>query len=36
METQKILNLLNNSENEFPKFATKIWYAIDSETNGDY
>ena len=23
METQKITNLLNNSENEYPKFATK-------------
>ena len=23
METQKIINLLNNSENEYPKFATK-------------
>ena len=32
METQKITNLLNNSENEYPKFATKKWYVIDSES----
>ena len=33
METQKILNLLNSSENEFSKFATRKWYVIDSESN---
>ena len=32
METQKIINLLNDSSNEEPKFATKIWYVIDSQT----
>ena len=31
MEKQKIVNLLNCSENEFSKFATKKWHAIDSE-----
>ena len=36
METQKIINLLNNSENEYPKFATKKWYVIDSESKGNY
>ena len=36
METQKIVNLLNNSENEHSKFATKTWYIIDSETKGSY
>ena len=36
METQKIVNLLNNSENEYSKFATKKWYVIDSETKGNY
>ena len=36
METQKIINLLNNSENEYSKFATKIWYVIDSESKGNY
>ena len=32
METQKIINLLNDSTNEESKFATKKWYAIDSQT----
>ena len=36
METQKIVNLLNSSENEYSKFATKRWYVIDSESNGNY
>ena len=31
MEAQKIVNLLNSSENEYSKFATKKWYTIDSE-----
>ena len=29
METQKIVNLLKSSENEY-------WYVIDSKTKGDY
>ena len=36
METQKIENLLNSSENDNSKFATKKWYIIDSELNGNY
>ena len=32
METQKIINLLNDSNNEESKFATKKWYVIDSQT----
>ena len=32
METQKIVNLLNDSSNEESKFATKKWYVIDSQT----
>ena len=36
METQKIVNLLNGSDNESSKFATKKWYVIDSESNGNY
>ena len=32
METQKIKNLLNNSNSEESKFATKTGYAIDSQT----
>ena len=36
METQKIVNLLNNSENEYSKFLTKKWYVIDSLSKGNY
>ena len=36
METQKIVNLLNGSDNENSKFATKKWYVIDSESKGKY
>ena len=36
MGTQKIVNLLNDSNNENSKFATKKWYVIDSESNGNY
>ena len=36
METKKIVNFLNSSENEYSKFATKQWYIIDSETKGGY
>ena len=36
METQKILNLLNGSDNEYAKFAIKKWYVIDSESKGNY
>ena len=32
METQNIINLLNDSSNEESKFATKKWYVIDSQT----
>ena len=35
METQKFINLLNNSSNEESKFATKNWYVIDSQTAKD-
>ena len=36
METQKIVNLLNGSDNENSKFAIKKWYVIDSESKGNY
>ena len=36
METQKIVNSLNGSDNENPKFSTKKSYIIDSETKGNY
>ena len=35
METQKIANLLNGSNNENSEFATKKWYIIDSESYGN-
>ena len=28
--------MLNSSENEYSKFATKKWYVIDSESKGNY
>ena len=36
METQKIVNSLNGSDNDNSKFATKKRYIIDSESNGNY
>ena len=36
METQKIVTLLNGSDNENSKFAIKKWYVIDSESKGNY
>ena len=36
METKKIVNLLFGFDNEISKFATKKWYVIDSESNGNY
>ena len=36
METQNIVNLLNGTDNENSKYATKKWYVIDSKTKGAY
>ena len=36
METQKIVNLLNNSDNENSKSATQKWYIVDNESKGNY
>ena len=36
METQKIVNLLNDNGNENSTFATKKWYVLDSKTSGAY
>ena len=36
METQKIVNLWNSSENEYSKFLTEKWYFIESELKGNY
>ena len=35
MESQKIINLSNDSSNEESKFVTKKWYVIDSQTAKD-
>ena len=36
METQKIVNLLNDTDNESPRFATKKWYVINDQNNTEY
>ena len=36
MEAQKIVNLLNDSDNESLKFATRKWYIINDQNNGEY
>ena len=36
METQKIVNLLDDSDNESSKFATRKWYIINDQNNGQY
>ena len=36
METQKVLNLLNDSDNESSKFATRKWYIINDQNKGQY
>ena len=36
METQKIVNLLNDSKNESSKFATRNWYINNDQNNGQY
>ena len=36
METQKNVNLLNHSENESSKFATRKWLIINDQNNGQY
>ena len=36
METQKMVNLLNASDNESSKFATRKWYVINDQNNTEY
>ena len=36
METRKIINLLNDSDNESSNFATRKWYVIDDQNNTEY
>ena len=35
METQKIVDLLNGSDNQSSTFATKRWYVIESESKAN-
>ena len=36
METQKTVNLLNDSNKEFSKFATRKWCITNDQNNGQY
>ena len=36
MESQKIINLLNSNNVESQNFATKRWYIIQDQNNGEY
>ena len=36
MEIQKIVSLLNDSNNESSRFATRKWYIINDQNNGQY
>ena len=36
METQKIVNLLNKTNNESSKFTTRKWYIINDQNNGQF
>ena len=36
METQKIVDLLNYTDNESSKFATRKWYVINDQNNTKY
>ena len=36
METQKIVNLLNDYDNEFLTFGTRRWYITNDQNNGQY
>ena len=36
MDTQKIVNLSGEVDNESSKFATRKWYVINDQNNTDY
>ena len=36
MESQKIVNLLNDADNESSKFAARKWYVINDQSNTEY
>ena len=36
MESQKIINLLDQKDDDDPRFQTKKWYSINDQNNGQY
>ena len=36
MQTEKIVNLLNDTDSEFSKFAARKWYVINDQNNTEY
>ena len=36
MESQKITNLLDHKDEDYPKYQTKKWYIINDRNNGQY
>ena len=36
METRRIVKLLSNPDNKYSKFATRKWYIINDQNNGQY
>ena len=36
MDTQRIINLLNDNDNESSKFAIRKWYVINDQNNTEY
>ena len=36
METQKTVNLLKDTDNEYPKFTAQKWCVVDNESKGKY
>ena len=36
MESQKIKNLLDHKDEDYPKYQTKKWYIINDRNNGQY
>ena len=36
METQKIVNILSDPDNEYSKFVTRKWYIVNDQNDGQY
>ena len=36
MKTKQIKNLLSGSDNELPRFATKMWHVIPDKNDNEY